>query len=575
MFSINKPSPSPQITSELQLFYELALSSGGSLSVEENCHRFVSTLLSRKNLGFASVWIRLTENDLDGQTKGYRLAYAKPRIRAIQRLIPEDHASIRILDAGACVSVSDTDPDYPDMIAESGTVHGSYAMFRLGDCGMLKLYRESGEPFADRELNQLRNVVEKFGASLAGALAHERLRHEMSLREELEAQLVHAQKSRAIDNLSAGVAHEFNNLLSVVLGFSALGQANRGADNPNTGYYFEQIMAAGERGRDLVRQLLTFTQGGGNTPTLVDLGQSLRESVRFLEGALPSTVDISVREVAPLPHAYLEPGQVQQLVMNLCINASDAMKGKGRIEIVGRVLGSTSGHCDSCGAKLSGEYVELQVTDTGPGLRNDIFPWMFDPFFTTKTLGENTGLGLSVVHGILHKYGGHIQARNLPGSGAQFSLFIRPAATASMPDEVATISDSRVPSAVVANRIMVVDDEPAVGALLEELLGLEGFDVETFADAHSACLRFESEPDTFTALITDLTMPGMNGEELVLAVRAVRDIPVILCTGYTGAALAPELRALDRLIYLGKPILPQRLMAALAELLPETDSGRA
>ena len=574
MSSNSKPDVAAQITSELQLFYELALSSGGSLSVEENCRRFVSILLSRKNLGFASVWIRLTENDLDGQTKGYRLAYAKPRIRAIQRLIPEDHASIRILDAGPCVSVPDTDPDYPAMIAESGTKQGAYAMFALGDFGMLKLYRESGEPFSDRELNQLRNVVEKFGASLAGALAHERLRHEMNLREELEAQLVHAQKSRAIDNLSAGVAHEFNNLLSVVLGFSALGQTTQKTDEANIRYYFEQIMTAGERGRDLVRQLLTFTQGGGNTPTLVDLGHSLQESVRFLEGALPSTVDITVREAAPLPHAYLEPGQVQQLVMNLCINASDAMKGKGRVEIVGRMLGGTSGHCDSCGAKLSGEYVELQVTDSGPGLRNDVFPWMFDPFFTTKNLGENSGLGLSVVHGILHKYGGHIQARNLPGSGAQFSLYIRPAAASSMAHEVATIPDAKVGPAVAANRVMVVDDEPAVGALLEELLGLEGFEVETFADAQSARCRFESAPDTFAALITDLTMPGMNGQELVLAVRAIRDIPVILCTGYTGTALAPELRALERLIYLGKPILPQRLLAALTELLPETDGGR-
>lgn len=555
------------IASELQLLYELALSTGDAHDVEENCRRFVSVLLARKRLAFASVWLLDSQNQPKNSVPGYRLAYAKPRVRALFDWLPASHPSFEILGAGVCVSVSGSDPEFDAMVAETGIMDGAYALFALGNIGMLKLYSQVQKPFSGRELNQLRNVVEKFSIGLEGALAHERLRAEMRRREELEVHLIHAQKLRAIDNLTAGVAHDFNNILAVVLGFSELGSRNSAQDASRIQYYFDQIQTAGERGRDLVKQLLTFTQGGGSTPALVDLAQAMEESLRLLKGALPPSIEIVTKPVPALPKAYLELGQIQQMLMNLCINASDSMQGRGRIQISVRALSEVQGHCDSCGERLHGDFIELSVTDSGAGLDKDVLPWIFDPFFTTKPIGQGTGLGLSVVHGILHKYGGHIQARNSSSGGAHFAVLLRPIfATLAAPQA----NETPVQPVSAAINILVVDDEPTVSAFLKELLTLEGFSVETVGGSRAAFQMIEAEPSHYDLVITDQTMPGMSGEDLVLALRAAApELPIVLCTGHASASLDPKLATLERFVYVGKPFAPTRLLSVISELLAD------
>ena len=240
-------------------------------------------------------------------------------------------------------------------------------------------------------------------------------------RTRLEAQLRQAQKMEAIGHLTGGIAHDFNNILTSIMGYVALA-----ADRPTAAAdsklerYLEQAQSGVRRARDLIQQMLTFSRGQRGDPRPVALGPLVRESMKLLRSTLPATVEIDTRIARELPAVMLDPVHLEQVLLNLCINARDAMGGSGDIHASAEVVEIAEATCASCHQRVHGRFVELAVKDSGPGISPEVLDRMFEPFFTTKDAGKGSGMGLATVHGIVHEYGGHICVDTALGAGTRF-----------------------------------------------------------------------------------------------------------------------------------------------------------
>jgi len=244
-------------------------------------------------------------------------------------------------------------------------------------------------------------------------------------REKLQHQLQQAQKLEAIGLLTGGIAHDFNNILGSVLGYTSLALDRFVPDkNSKLAKYLNEVLIAGNRARDLVLQMLTYSRGNDGKRQKLSLVPLIKESIKMLRATLPATVEIRQYYAADLPDALVDPIQIQQVFTNLCINARDAMQSKGVLDISLRTVNVTMEQCASCHNNFSGDYLELGVTDNGSGLHQDILHKIFDPFFSTKEIGKGSGMGLPVVHGIMHGYDGHILLKTKPGVGTTFRLLI-------------------------------------------------------------------------------------------------------------------------------------------------------
>ena len=398
----------------------------------------------------------------------------------------------------------------------------------------------------------------------------ERKRAEES-RARLEAQLRQAQKMEAIGQLTGGIAHDFNNILTSVMGNLALA-ADRpaAAEDPRLARNLDQAQASCGRARDLIRQMLTFSRGQRGQPRQLHPGPLVAESMRLLRPTLPATIEIESDTDDSVPAVLHDPVQLGQVVLNLCINARDAIgTGSGRIRTAVRHARAVQLVCTACREPLAGDFVELSVTDTGCGIPPEILDRVFEPFFTTKEVGKGSGMGLAMVHGIVHEHGGHLVVESGP-RGTCFRVLMRPAGpspeTLSAAPAVPGPPGARAP---LRGRVMVVDDEPSVARFLRELLEGWGMDVTVAPDGRSAAEAFEPTAAAYDLVIADRTMPRMTGIELARHLATLEPpVPVILCTGYAddqtkGDALAAGARAV-----LAKPVEPKALRALIETLLP-------
>ena len=248
-------------------------------------------------------------------------------------------------------------------------------------------------------------------------------------RAQLEAQLRQAQKMEAIGHLTGGIAHDFNNILQAIMGNLALA-SERQAElrDPQLGKYLDRAQHSARRARELIAQMLTFSRGQRGKRSQVALPDLVRDACKLLRSTLPSTIDLRLNLEDALPLLELDPVQVEQVVLNLCINARDAMNGSGAIRISLRqysgILARTSPVCASCRQKVDGAYVELAVRDTGPGITPEVMERMFEPFFSTKDVGRGSGMGLSLAHGIVHEHGGHILVDSLLNDRTKFRVLL-------------------------------------------------------------------------------------------------------------------------------------------------------
>jgi PAS domain S-box-containing protein len=387
-------------------------------------------------------------------------------------------------------------------------------------------------------------------------------------RRELEVQLRQTQKMEAIGHLTGGIAHDFNNILTSVMGYVVLAAERPASEaDPKLLAHLEQAQQSCRRARDLIQQMLAFSRGRRGEPRRVELRELLSESSRMLRATLPSTVDIAVR-VEDEPSALVDPVQAHQILLNLCINARDAMDEAGRIDVTARRVLLPATSCASCRRMFSGEFVEIAVGDSGGGIPQEVAERMFDPFFTTKEIGQGTGMGLSIVHGVVHEHGGHILVDSRRGTGTTFHVLLPLAGDAadSAPSGPESRRTVRVP---LQGRVLLVDDEQSVLGFMRELLQGWGLTVVAARDPADALDWFAREPSRFDLVLTDQTMPGMTGLELARALVAARpDLPVLLYSGRSELMSVDTAAAAGIRRLLAKPVEPDALHAALRDALP-------
>ena len=359
-----------------------------------------------------------------------------------------------------------------------------------------------------------------------------------SERAQLEAQLRQAQKMEAIGHLAGGIAHDFNNILTSLMGYVAMtSEALQERGDSQLTRYLDRAAQSGQRARDLIQQLLTFSRGKRGEARPLFLAPLIGEAVDLLAASLPASIQMRTEIEGNLPPALLDPVQVEQVLLNLCINAADAMHERGTLRIALRRLPIDEAVCTACRKDVSGSYVELAVSDEGSGIAPDVMERMFEPFFTTKDVGKGSGMGLATVHGIVHEYGGHIIVDSVPGVGTTFHILLPALKNAEVVAEKPGLAaDRHLRRPRLEGRVMVVDDERAVADFMNDLLANWGFAVTAFNNPVAARDAFARQPNDVDLVLLDQTMPGLTGLELAQDMLLHRpELPVVLYTGYREA----------------------------------------
>ncbi len=388
-----------------------------------------------------------------------------------------------------------------------------------------------------------------------------------AVQQDLERQLQQSQKVQALGQLTGGIAHDFNNILAAILGYSNLALNRFVPDKQGKlASYLREVIMASERARDLIAKMLSFTRTQSSASAgVISPASVVREVVAMMRPSIPSSIEIRFR-IDTEQNIRMDPGELNQILVNLIINARDAVGDHGLIDIRLHTVQADGEICAASQQRLSGRYLALDVSDNGSGIAPEHLPRLFDPFFTTKDVGKGTGLGLSVVHGILRRSDAHVVVDSIPGHGSLFRLLFPIAAQ--QPAQPGTPPDQTSPAAGTGQRVWVVDDEPAVARYLGELLADWGYHARTFSDPAEAVSALEAAPDQIDLLITDQTMPGMNGLELAQLARHFKPgLPVVLCTGFSENIDAGEVSRLGIRHTVRKPVsLPELSQALIDEL---------
>ena len=386
----------------------------------------------------------------------------------------------------------------------------------------------------------------------------------------MREQLAQSTKMEAIGHLTAGVAHDFNNMLGAIMGYSELSQHMLVAGNAErVGHYQDEILKAGTRAKELIQQMLTFSrlspEGASVNVPVIGLGLIVKEVVSLLRSSIPRTVDLNYTIETEDLCARIQPVHLHQIILNLGINARDAMGEYGRIDITLGRLNAEGVICDSCNKEYAGDFAKITVKDSGSGIPEHVLKKIFDPFFTTKGVGKGTGMGLSVVHGLVHGLGGHIQVRSSPENGTEFSILL-PLDVSDVAPEV--IAEQHLPMNIKGVRIMLVDDELGMLAMLHESLAAQGAELVSFSDPKLALGEFTQHPQRVDLVITDETMPGMSGMALAGCLLAIKpELPIILCTGYSDHANPEMAKQAGIAGFFYKPLKMDELLRKLSSLL--------
>ena len=441
------------------------------------------------------------------------------------------------------------DPRLDEMraaVARGEAWHGRMARQRPGDRQV--------------ELEVAISAVKAPSGDLIGVLITER---DVTQEVLLQAQVRQAQKMEALGTLAGGIAHDFNNILLPIMINTELVLIEEREEAP-AARRLSQVLEAALRGRDLVRQIIAFSQQREQDRKPVEIVPVVRETLRLLRISLPKNIEIVEKIETSSAVVVADPTQVQQILLNLGSNAAHAMRESGGILEVGlseAVL--EAGTALPSPNTKPGSYIRLSLRDTGQGIPPEVLPRIFEPFFTTKKTGEGTGMGLAMVHGIVKSHGGAITVASEVGKGSEFTVYLPRVAGAA-----AEVRDSPGPLPKGTERILFVDDEDIQVRAMTKLLEHLGYRVRGFTDATAALEAFRMEPGAFDLAIMDQTMPRLSGEELARHLLRIRpELPIILCTGYTetldeGRALAMGIGA-----FLMKPFSAKQIAESIRRLL--------
>ena len=396
-------------------------------------------------------------------------------------------------------------------------------------------------------------------------------KHAETIQASLEVQLRQSQKMEAIGTLAGGVAHDFNNILGAIIGCAELTQLEC-PDNPAALANLNDLLKASHRAKDLVRQILTFSRRDEFQRRVISLEPIFSESIRLLRAALPANIDLQTSLLEPLPVVFADATLVQQVIMNLATNGSQAIGNRpGQVQIMVRqhtVADSPDGsHPDL----KPGTYVMIQVRDNGCGMEPAVVERIFEPFFTTKGPGQGTGLGLSVVHGIVTAHEGVIRVESKPGVGSTFSILL-PSAEGRKPAQATP--PPPLPPSRGTERILLVDDEQALLAVGEKLLRRCGYQVTACHNPEEAFEIFRKAPSDFDLIITDYSMPALSGADLARKILEIRPTtPIVVCTGYTTRLNREQALQMGFCDLLSKPINLEELHQAVRHALGESSDA--
>lgn len=383
-------------------------------------------------------------------------------------------------------------------------------------------------------------------------------------KKQMAFQLQQSLKLESIGRLAGGVAHEFNNILGIIIGNTEL--ALDDLPEGSTGKLFlKEIQAAGFRAREVVRQLLKFSRRTPAERKPISIAPLITETLRLMRASIPTRIEIKSR--IPVPHETIsaDPTQIRQVLVHLCNNAFQAMEAKGgRLEIT---VENVTLNAATVGARFPdlepGRYVELTVKDSGHGIAPEMLDHIFDPYFSTRDIGKSSGMGLAVAQGIVKSHDGAITVESAPGEGSVFRVYL-PVVRSQAVTERAV----ETPSPGRGEHILLVDDESVLLRTVKLMLERLGYQVEAFQNPLEALAQFTATPDRFDLVMTDLTMPEMDGQILAKKLLAIRpSLPIIICSGYTDRIAAETLEHLKTARALSKPVDGKGLATALRSAL--------
>jgi len=492
----------------------------------------------------------------DGSALRIRAAVGLPQEligQATLSMQTDSHAGYT-LRAGEPVVVDDlrTETRFkPQMMQHYGVVSCMSAIIQGMDrpFGVLGAYTTTQRRFTSDDVHFLEAVANV----LAGAIARQRL----------DEQVRQGQKIQAIGTLAGGIAHDFNNMLTAILGYTELASDDVPRDSI-TWRNLQRVLTAGARARDLVQQILAFSRQSTTQLQPVEISLLVREMLSLLCASLPSTIEIRQHLETDVGTVLAAPTQIHQVLLNLCTNAEHAMRATGgvlevRLEAVEVDTAFAAAHPEL----KPGPHARLTVCDTGHGMTPEVLERIYEPFFTTKGVGEGTGMGLSVAHGIVANHGGAMTVVSVPGKSTTFAIYLPCSAGPAV--RSASVAES-IPRG--HERILFVDDEAMLVNLGQELLMRLGYTVTGHTSSMEALNAFRAAPHQFDLVITDQTMPTMTGEALVRALRDIRpDRPIVLCTGFSYAMTKDKAAALGIDAFLLKPLVAQDLARTIRQVL--------
>ena len=392
---------------------------------------------------------------------------------------------------------------------------------------------------------------------------------DISDRKALEEQLIQAQKMESIGRLAGGVAHDFNNMLSVILGHTELALDTAGLSATLSGR-LQSIREAVQRSTDLTQQLLAFARRQTAAPRVLDLNTTVAGMLKMIRRLIGEDIDLTWLPAGGLPPVRIDPSQVDQILVNLCVNARDAIGDTGRITIETASVTFDQADCLRHPEVAPGGYVRLSVRDTGCGMDDDTLDHLFEPFFTTKELGKGTGLGLATVYGIVRQNGGCIEVDSRPDRGAVFRIYL-PRHDGSLPP--GTMAGAAEPVAGGTETILLVEDEPLILEMATAMLTPLGYTVLPAATPATALRLAREHAGTIDLLLTDVVMPEMNGRELAARLVEIRPgLRRLFMSGYTADVIASRGVLEEGVEFVQKPFTRKRLVARIRQVLDRQEA---
>ena len=395
--------------------------------------------------------------------------------------------------------------------------------------------------------------------------SNEQLKKELIEQKRMEKILKQAQKMEAVSTLSRGIAHDFNNILSIIIGYCDLAAMDNLPKTSTVGSSLEKIHTAAFRAKELVQHLLTFCRETDQDKTHIRIAPVLNSVIRFMKPDFPSSIELKMDLKEETGTVLADTAKIQQLILNLCINAVQAMsKTGGKLTIGLNPIFLDSEQASDYPNMASGHYARILIQDTGPGMDSEIIERIFDPYFTTKEPGEGTGLGLAVAFGIAVSHGGTILVESRPGEGSSFEVLLPLRQTEQ--DGPDTGIDPDLPRG--SGHVMFIDDEESLVDFGKIVLGRAGYTVEGYTGSIDALEAFKKDPQKYDLVITDHIMPKLQGLDLAGKMLEIRNtIPVLLCTGTRSEQLVEHAKAAGIIEVLQKPIPMKTLIKTINRIL--------